>query len=153
MLQFYFVAFIYLLLNSSLLQNQLKTLLKSTCQHLLLLVGFDTLTYRKGYDRSPTLVGHQDTFLTPLPGSVALLVSGIGKENFYRKCCFYFLLLFYFIMERQSLNALFGRKLSTTPMVEEEPPPTESIPFKIPMGILNRVMDNRYAGDGTVHPG
>src|SRR5664279_3306343 len=35
-----------------------ETLLKSTCQHLLLLVGFDTLTYRKGYDRSPTLVGH-----------------------------------------------------------------------------------------------
>src|SRR5664279_1033484 len=36
-----------------------ETLLKSTCQHLLLLVEFDTLTYRKGYDRSPTLVGHQ----------------------------------------------------------------------------------------------
>ena len=30
----------------------------------------------KGLDRSPTLVGHQDTFLAPLPGSVALLVSG-----------------------------------------------------------------------------
>ena len=26
---------------------------------LLLLIGFDTLTYQKGYDRSPTLVGHQ----------------------------------------------------------------------------------------------
>ena len=31
------------------------TLLKTTCHFLLLLVGFDTLTYRKGYDRSPTL--------------------------------------------------------------------------------------------------
>ena len=30
----------------------------------------------KGLDRSPTLVGHQDSFLAPLPGSVALLVSG-----------------------------------------------------------------------------
>src|SRR5664279_1133103 len=30
-----------------------ETLLKSTCQHLLLLVGFDTLTYQKGYDRFP----------------------------------------------------------------------------------------------------
>src|SRR5664279_3688523 len=60
-----------------------ETLLKSTCQHLLVLVGFDTLSYRQGYDRSPTLVGHQDTFLAALPGSVALLVSGIGKENFY----------------------------------------------------------------------
>ena len=36
-----------------------ETLLKSTCQHLLLLVGFDTLTYRKDYDRPPILVGHQ----------------------------------------------------------------------------------------------
>ena len=32
-------------------------------------------SYRKDYDRSPTLVGHQDSFLAPLPGSVALLVS------------------------------------------------------------------------------
>ena len=52
------------------------TLLKTTCHFLLLLVGFDTLTYRKYYDRSPTLVGYQDSFLAPLPGSVALLVSG-----------------------------------------------------------------------------
>ena len=69
-----------------------ETLLKSIYQHLLLLVGFDTLTYRKGYDRSPTHVGHQDYFLAPLPGSVALLVRGIGKETFYCKCCFYFCL-------------------------------------------------------------
>ena len=31
----------------------------------------------KRYDRSPTLVGHQDSFLAPLPGSVAPLVGGI----------------------------------------------------------------------------
>ena len=53
-----------------------KTLLKTAYHFLLLLVGFDTLTYRKDYYRSPTLVGHQDSFLAPLPGSVALLVSG-----------------------------------------------------------------------------
>ena len=35
------------------------TLLKTTWHFLLLLVGFDTLTYRKDYDGSPTLVGHQ----------------------------------------------------------------------------------------------
>ena len=39
--------------------------LKITCHYLLLIVGFDTLTYRKGYDRSPTLVGHQPP-LVPL---------------------------------------------------------------------------------------
>ena len=55
-------------------------LIQITCQHLLLLVGFDTLIYRKYYDTPPILVGHQDYFLAPLPGSEALLVSGIGKE-------------------------------------------------------------------------
>ena len=35
-----------------------NTLLKTTYHFLLLLVGFDTLTYRKDYDRCPTLVGH-----------------------------------------------------------------------------------------------
>ena len=54
-----------------------NTLLKTACHFLLLLVGFDTLTYRKDYDRSPILVGHQDSFLAPLPGSEAPLVSGI----------------------------------------------------------------------------
>ena len=33
-------------------------LIQITCQHLLLLVGFDTLIYRKYYDTSPILVGH-----------------------------------------------------------------------------------------------
>ena len=47
----------YLLPTISVLAE--KTLLKTTCLFLLLLVGFDTLTYRKDYDRSPTLVGHR----------------------------------------------------------------------------------------------
>ena len=59
-----------------------EILIKTACQHLLLLVGFDTLIYRKYYDTPPILVGHQDYFLAPLPGSEPLLVSGIGKENF-----------------------------------------------------------------------
>ena len=54
-----------------------NTLLKTACHFLLLLIGFDTLTYRKDYDRSPILVGHQDSFLAPLPRSEAPLVSGI----------------------------------------------------------------------------
>ena len=48
---------------------------------------------------------------------------------------------------------LFGRYSPTVPMVDKGPPPTEILPFKIPMGIVDRVMNNRYAGDGTVHPG
>ena len=54
-----------------------NTLLKTAYHLLLLLVGFDTLTYRKDYDRSPILLGHQDSFLAPLPGSEAPLVGGI----------------------------------------------------------------------------
>jgi hypothetical protein len=36
-----------------------ESLIKTACQHLLLLVGFDTLIYRKYYDTPPLLVGHQ----------------------------------------------------------------------------------------------
>jgi hypothetical protein len=42
-----------------------KSLIKTTCQHLLLLVRFDTLIYRKYYDTPPILVGHQLTWLLP----------------------------------------------------------------------------------------
>jgi hypothetical protein len=35
------------------------SLIKTACQHLLLLVGFNTLIYRKYYDTPPILVGHQ----------------------------------------------------------------------------------------------
>jgi hypothetical protein len=59
-----------------------ESLIKAASQHLLLLVGFDTLIYRKYYDTPPILVGHQDYFLAPLPGSEALLKSEIGKGNF-----------------------------------------------------------------------
>ena len=64
----------YMLPTISVLEE--NTLQKTACHFLLLLVGFDTLTYRKDYDRSPILVGHQDSFLAPLPGSEAPLVSG-----------------------------------------------------------------------------
>jgi hypothetical protein len=36
-----------------------ESLIKTTCQRLLLLVGFDTLIYQKYYDTPPILVGHQ----------------------------------------------------------------------------------------------
>ena len=54
-----------------------NTLLETAYHFLLFLVGFDTLTYRKDYDRSPILVDHQDSFLAPLPGREAPLVGGI----------------------------------------------------------------------------
>jgi hypothetical protein len=97
-------------------------------------------------------VGHQDYFLAPLPGSGALLKSGIGKGNFYCKYCFYFCLLFYFIKEKSPFNSLFGNTTATV-MVLDEPLPAQLDPFKIPMKIVEHVMNNCYLGDGTVHPG
>src|SRR4051794_25505924 len=55
-------------------------------------------------------------------------------------------------MESSYMDSLFG--LATTiVMVEKEPPPAEPEPFKIPMKIAERVINNCYYGDGTVHPG
>jgi hypothetical protein len=39
------------------------SLIKTACQHLLLLVGFDTLIYQKYFDTPPILVGHQSCHL------------------------------------------------------------------------------------------
>ena len=55
-------------------------------------------------------------------------------------------------MERSSLEFLFGKSTTTVKVVDEAPGEKE-VPYKIPMKIIERVMDNRYEGDGTVHPG
>ena len=47
-----------------------ESLLKTACHFLLLLVGFDTLTYRKDCDRSPILVGHHHVLLLLLAAAV-----------------------------------------------------------------------------------
>ena len=52
----YLITILFVTYNFSACEN---TLLKTAYHFLLLLVGFDTLTYRKDYDRSPILVGHQ----------------------------------------------------------------------------------------------
>jgi hypothetical protein len=97
-------------------------------------------------------VGHQYYFLAPLPGSEALLQSGIGKGNFRCEYCYYFCLLFYFAMEKSPFGSLFGNTVATVTVVDE-PPPAKLDPFKIPMKIVECVMNNCYSGDGTVHPG
>ena len=66
-----------------------ESFIETACQHPLLLVGFDTLIYRKYYDTPPILVGHQDYFLAPLPESEALLVREIFtvRADFISACC------------------------------------------------------------------
>ena len=51
-----------------------------------------------------------------------------------------------------SLSFLF-RNATTTAKVVDEPPLAENDTFKIATRIIDRVMDNFYFGDGTVHPG
>ena len=55
-------------------------------------------------------------------------------------------------MESFTVGYMFGNGSSTTHVVERSSPKTEIIPFEIHIGIVDCVMDNRYAGDGTVHP-
>jgi hypothetical protein len=109
-----------------------ESLIKTTCQHLLLLVGFDTRIYQKYYDTPPILVGHQGYFMAPLPGSEALLKSEIGKGN--RRCeycfCFCLLFLFYFAMESSPFGFLFGNTTTTAAHVDEPPPPAQLDPLK-----------------------
>ena len=57
----------YLLPTISVLAE--NTLLKTACHFLLLLVGFDTLTYRKDYDRSHIIVGHHEALEQNLSSS------------------------------------------------------------------------------------
>jgi hypothetical protein len=38
-----------------------ESLIKTACQHLLLLAGFDTPIYQKYYDTPPILMGHQSS--------------------------------------------------------------------------------------------
>jgi hypothetical protein len=153
----FYLLVLYLSALSNTPENQFDSIysdssIKTACQHLQLLIGFDTLIYQKYYDTPPILVGHQDYFLAPLPGSEALLKSRIDKGNFYSEYCFYFCLLFYFIMEKSPFGSLFGNTTATV-RVLDEPPPAQLDPFKIPMKIVERVMNNCYSGDGTVHPG
>ena len=70
----------YLLPTISVLAE--NTLLKAACHFLLLLIGFDTLTYRKDYDRSPILVGHQPSLQGSLP-----LVGSTTKGHLWGNMC------------------------------------------------------------------
>jgi hypothetical protein len=55
-------------------------------------------------------------------------------------------------MESSPFGFPFGNTTTTAADVDE-PPPTQLDPFKIPLKIVERVMNNCYSGDGTVHPG
>jgi hypothetical protein len=55
-------------------------------------------------------------------------------------------------MEKSPFNSPFGNSTATVTVVDE-PSPAQLDPFKIPMKIVEHVMNNYYLGDGAVHPG
>jgi hypothetical protein len=55
-------------------------------------------------------------------------------------------------MENSPFGSLFGNGTASGTVVDE-PPPGQLDPFKIPLKIVERVINNCYSGDGTVHPG
>ena len=55
-------------------------------------------------------------------------------------------------MENNPLRGFFG--VSSPRPVEQEvaPQPTENIYYEIPSGMIEKLLANPYAGDGTEHP-
>ena len=58
-----------------------NTLPKTAYHFLLLLVGFDTLTYRKDYDRSPILVGHEGSMATVERMTPQVVLRGRARKG------------------------------------------------------------------------
>jgi hypothetical protein len=57
-----------------------EALIKTIHQHLLLLVGFDTLIYQKYYDTPPILVGHQPCMEAPKVKPPTMSDADCAKE-------------------------------------------------------------------------
>jgi hypothetical protein len=90
----FYLLILYLLALPNTLENTFasiysESLIKTTCQHLLLLVGFDTLIYQKYYNTPPILVGHhtpwprhQVVWAPGPPSDIALSpINSLRREN------------------------------------------------------------------------
>ena len=55
-------------------------------------------------------------------------------------------------MESNPLRGLFGVSSPRTEAQRVAPQPTENIYYEIPSGMIEKLLANPYAGDGTVHP-
>jgi hypothetical protein len=80
-----------------------ESLIKTTCQHLLLLVGFDTLIYQNYYDTPPILVGHQYPATTPNHNRATAVPSEYSVRHlspFFQK---------HFVMKKTDIGLSNGR--------------------------------------------
>jgi hypothetical protein len=81
-----YLLVLYLLALSNTPENPFASiysdsLLKTACQHLLLLIGFDTLIYRKYYDTPPILVGHHKALCSHLFFVIFVIVFFDGSPG------------------------------------------------------------------------
>src|SRR3954454_23114161 len=58
-----------------------ETFIETARQHLLLLVGFDTLIYRKYCDTPPILVGHQPYILLFVNSAIKKVISNSNAQS------------------------------------------------------------------------
>ena len=90
------------------------SLIKSACQHLLLLVGFDTLIYRSTTIHPLYLWVIKTIFWHRCRGVKHYWKVELVKETCTISVVFIFGLLFYFVMEKSSFYSLFGNTYATT---------------------------------------
>ena len=79
----------------------------------------------------------------------AMKKSKLGEASFYENDLFSSLALEERICSDDILSPICDNYDDACDILNK---PTESIPFEIPIGIVEKIMDERYAGDGTVHP-
>ena len=90
-------------------------------------------------------MGHQDNFLAPFPGSEALLVR---KHYYY---VLKFIVTFYY--GKQSFEGFVRGIFTSTELVApQRNAPTENIGYESTSGMIEQLLANPYAGDGTEHP-
>jgi hypothetical protein len=99
----FYLLTLYLLVLSNTSKNPFASicsdsLIKTSCQHLLLLVAFDTLIYRKYYDTPRILVGHHPTSMcrgpsertTPAASFVGGALPPVAMARGMRLNCHFF---------------------------------------------------------------
>ena len=68
-------------------------------------------------------------------------LEGISLDSAVKTFCFLFLFSLVRLMENYNINSLLRGDRFTTPVVEKSSPPTECTPFKIPLGIIEKVVN------------
>ena len=95
------------------LTTQLLRLISILCLPLCRTNKFG-LYYPRRLLRSPILVGYQDYFLAPLPGSIALLISSPGEYTLPLSLLLFYFVLFAFLYQKhKKISVVFSLLLSS----------------------------------------